>query len=158
MRGWVCCLQLLLGSYSRNLFPWDSWSYFTFSDSSLLQPGGPGSRIYIAQEQGGTVITLGTGFPFRRLLPLTGLPYKYQNPPPHGVSYWLAAGPRYIASARTAQKTPLPTLTLLLRVTQPLPRNYCFSDSTVLVLSKYATLRFSLEWPTGLYAEKCRKI
>jgi hypothetical protein len=32
------------------------------------QPGGPGLRIYILQEQGGPVITPGTGFPFRRLL------------------------------------------------------------------------------------------
>jgi hypothetical protein len=31
----------------------------------------------------------------------------------------MAAGPRYIASARTAQKTPLLAVTPLLRVTQP---------------------------------------
>jgi hypothetical protein len=31
-----------------------------------------------------------------------------------------AAGPRYIASERTAQKTPLPRVTPLLRATQPL--------------------------------------
>jgi hypothetical protein len=30
----------------------------------LTQLGGPGPRIYIAQEQGGPVIPLGTGFPF----------------------------------------------------------------------------------------------
>jgi hypothetical protein len=52
----------------------------------------------------------------------------------------MAAGPRYIASARTAQKTPLPTTLLLLRVTQPLPNNGCFSSSTVFDLSKYATM------------------
>jgi hypothetical protein len=28
------------------------------------QPGGPGPRFYIPQEQGGSVIPLGTGFPF----------------------------------------------------------------------------------------------
>jgi hypothetical protein len=39
----------------------------------LPQPGGPGSRIYIPQEQGGPVIPPGTGYPLRRLLRLTGL-------------------------------------------------------------------------------------
>jgi hypothetical protein len=37
------------------------------------QPGGPGSRIYIPQEQGGPVIPQGTLFPFHRLLRLAGL-------------------------------------------------------------------------------------
>jgi hypothetical protein len=55
----------------------------------------------------------------------------------------MAAAPRYIASALTAQKTPLPAVTPSLRVTQPLPSNDCFSGSTVLALSKYATL---LKW------------
>jgi hypothetical protein len=36
----------------------------------LPQPGGPGSRIYIPQEQGGPVMPLGTGFPLCRLLRL----------------------------------------------------------------------------------------
>jgi hypothetical protein len=35
----------------------------------LHQPGGPGPRIYIPQEQGGQVTPPGTGFPFCRLLP-----------------------------------------------------------------------------------------
>jgi hypothetical protein len=53
----------------------------------------------------------------------------------------MAAGPRYIGSARMiAQKTPLPTVTPLLRVTQPLPSNVCFSGSAVHTLSKYATV------------------
>jgi hypothetical protein len=51
----------------------DSWPYFTLSDSRPLEPGGPGPRIYISQEQGDTVIPPGTGFPFRRLLLLAGL-------------------------------------------------------------------------------------
>jgi hypothetical protein len=50
-----------------------SWPYYTVSDSRLHQPGGPGPRIYISQEQGGPVITPGTGFPFLRLLRLAGL-------------------------------------------------------------------------------------
>jgi hypothetical protein len=52
----------------------------------------------------------------------------------------MAVGPRYIASTRTAQKTPLRTVTPVLRVTQPLPSSGCFSVSTVLVLSKYAAV------------------
>jgi hypothetical protein len=34
----------------------------------LPQSGGPGSRIYIPQEKGGSVIPPGTGFPLCRLL------------------------------------------------------------------------------------------
>jgi hypothetical protein len=52
----------------------------------------------------------------------------------------MAVGPRYIVSTRTTQKTPLPTVTPLLRVTKPLPRNSCFSGFTVHYLSKYATV------------------
>jgi hypothetical protein len=51
----------------------------------------------------------------------------------------MAAGPK-VSSARTAQKTPLPKVTPLFRVTQPLRSNGCFSGSTVLALSKYATI------------------
>jgi hypothetical protein len=36
------------------------------------QPGGPGPRIYITQEQGDQVVPPDTGFPFRRLLRLAG--------------------------------------------------------------------------------------
>jgi hypothetical protein len=50
---------------------------------------------------------------------------------------WLS---HYIALAWTTQKTPFPTVTTLLRVTQLLPSNDCFSGSTVLVLRKYATI------------------
>jgi hypothetical protein len=50
----------------------------------LPQPGGPGPRIFIPQEQGGPVIPPGTGFPFRHLLRLAGLRRRYSNPPPHG--------------------------------------------------------------------------
>jgi hypothetical protein len=39
----------------------DSWPHFTVSDSRLPQPGEPGPCIYIPQEQGGPVITPGTG-------------------------------------------------------------------------------------------------
>jgi hypothetical protein len=49
-------------SHSRVWFPQDSWPYFTVSDSRLPQPGGPGPRIYILQEQGGPVIPPGTAW------------------------------------------------------------------------------------------------
>jgi hypothetical protein len=40
---------------------------------SLPQPGGPGPRMYIPQEQGGPDIPPGTGFPFSLPLQLAGL-------------------------------------------------------------------------------------
>jgi hypothetical protein len=76
-RGWICHLQLLVVLDSvvvlRSRVPQDSSPHFTFSDSRPPQPGGPGPRIYIPQEQGRPVIPLGTRFPFRRLLRLAGL-------------------------------------------------------------------------------------
>jgi hypothetical protein len=76
-RGRVCNLfvQLLLGlaravtlgSKSRR-----THDHILLSHLRLPQPGGPGSRIYIPQEQGGPVIPTGTGFPLRRLLRLAG--------------------------------------------------------------------------------------
>jgi hypothetical protein len=47
-------------------------------------PGGPGSHFYIPQEQGRPVIPPGTGFPFRRLLRLGGIRWRYLNPLPRG--------------------------------------------------------------------------
>jgi hypothetical protein len=60
-------------SHSQVWVPWDSWSHFTVSDSRFPQPGGPGPRIYIPQEQGDAVIPPGTGFPFHRFLRLARL-------------------------------------------------------------------------------------
>jgi hypothetical protein len=87
-RGRVCNLLLLLvlasavplGSDSRGTEDRILLSQFL----RLPQPGGPGPRIYIPQEQGGPDILPGTGFPFRRLLRLAGLYWRYYNPPPHG--------------------------------------------------------------------------
>jgi hypothetical protein len=73
-RGWVCNLlvQLLLGlcqnSHSRVEVPQNSRPILP-SHLRLPQPGGPGPRIYIPQEQGGLVIPPGTGLPL--LSPLT---------------------------------------------------------------------------------------
>jgi hypothetical protein len=75
-RGWVCSLKFLLvlaraivlrSDYSRIC------DHIILSSSIPPQPGGPGPRIYIPQEQGSTVVLPGTGFPFRRLLRLLGL-------------------------------------------------------------------------------------
>jgi hypothetical protein len=60
-------------SDSRVRVPRDSWPYFTVSDSRLPQPGWPGLRIYIPQEQVGPIIPPCTGFPFRCLLWLAGI-------------------------------------------------------------------------------------
>jgi hypothetical protein len=45
------------------------------------KPGGPDLCIYVSQWQAG--ITRSTGLPFRRLLRLAGLRWRYSNPPPH---------------------------------------------------------------------------
>jgi hypothetical protein len=44
------------------------------------QPGGPGPRTCFPREQGGPVITPGTGCYFRRLLRPSWLRWKYSNP------------------------------------------------------------------------------
>jgi hypothetical protein len=72
-------------SHSQARVSRDSWPHFTVLDSRLPQPGGPGPRIYIRQEQGGPVISPGTGFTFRRLLRLVGIRWRYSTPPPHGI-------------------------------------------------------------------------
>jgi hypothetical protein len=43
-------------SHSQVRFPCDLWSYITVSNSRLLQPGRPGPRIYIPQEQGSVFV------------------------------------------------------------------------------------------------------
>jgi hypothetical protein len=70
MRGRVFNLLLMLGLATE---------YRGTQDHALLtqflrftQPGGPGPRIYISQEQGGPDIPPGTGYLFRRLLRLAG--------------------------------------------------------------------------------------
>jgi hypothetical protein len=40
------------GSFYRVWFQWETWPYFTVSDSRVRLPGGPDPRIYISQEQG----------------------------------------------------------------------------------------------------------
>jgi hypothetical protein len=75
-RGRVCnsllnCFWACQSSHSWAEVPQNSRLYL-LSHLRLLQPGGPGSRIYIPQEQGGPVIPPVSGFPFCRLLRLAG--------------------------------------------------------------------------------------
>jgi hypothetical protein len=56
----------------------------------LPQPGGPGSRMYIPQEEGGPVIPPGTGLPLRRLLRLAGLRWRNRMVQSKANSIWLA--------------------------------------------------------------------
>jgi hypothetical protein len=71
---------------------------FYYLTSRLPQPGGPGFRIYIPQEQGGPVITQGPGFRFHRLIRLAGL------------CITRALDTRYIFLGRIQQKTMFPSL------------------------------------------------
>jgi hypothetical protein len=93
-----------------------SWPYCSISDSRLPQPDGSGSRIYIRQEQGGQVTPPGTGFPFHRLLWLTGISWRYSNPPPCGdpPCSTVACCSSYISSAQTTLKTSHPTIFVLM--------------------------------------------
>jgi hypothetical protein len=80
-------LGLKTSFYYCQLLMWGALSderTVTVSDSRLPHPGGPGPRIYVPQNHGGPVISLGTWFPFRRLLWLAGLWCRYSNPPPRG--------------------------------------------------------------------------
>jgi hypothetical protein len=72
-------------SYSQVRVPQDSWPHFTVSNSRLPQPGRPGPRIYIPQEQGGPVILQALGSLFVASYDSTGLRWRYSTPPPHGI-------------------------------------------------------------------------
>jgi hypothetical protein len=85
----VCRLQLLLALASAVTLVPESWGTHDHISLSQIRDtpkhGGPGPRIYIAQEQGGPVIPPCTGFPFCRLLRLAGSWWRYSNPHPRGV-------------------------------------------------------------------------
>jgi hypothetical protein len=86
--GWVCRLQLLLVLTSAVILRSESrgtHDHILLSHIRDPQPGRPGSPIPILQEQGGSVIPPGTGFPFRRLLRLARLRWRYWIPPPYGM-------------------------------------------------------------------------
>jgi hypothetical protein len=88
-RGRVCNLLLLVGL--ARAIPLGSESRGTQDHILLsqflrlpLQSWGPGPCIYIPQEEGAPDMHPVTGFPFRRLLRLSGLRWRYSHPPPHG--------------------------------------------------------------------------
>jgi hypothetical protein len=83
------------------------------------QPGGPGSRIYIPQEQSGPVIPPGTRFPFHPLLRLAGLQWRYSNPPPtwrdmSRIALLMSWGGPNIEPRSDHYKTPFPVARCLL--------------------------------------------
>jgi hypothetical protein len=63
------------------------------------QPGRAGPRVYIHQEQVGSNIPPGTGFPFRHFLRLAGLRWRYSNSRPHGI-------PRFVESVTNMYTSP----------------------------------------------------
>jgi hypothetical protein len=78
-------------SHSPVRVPRDSWPHFTVPDLRHPQFEGSCPRIYIPHEQGGLVMPPGTGFPFRCLLWLAGLWWRFSTLPPHGLpdlSWW----------------------------------------------------------------------
>jgi hypothetical protein len=67
--------------HSQVRIPLDPRPHISVPDSRLPQSGGPGSRIYIPQ-----VTPPVAGLPFRRLVRLAGLRWRYSIPLPHGIS------------------------------------------------------------------------
>jgi hypothetical protein len=53
-------------SQSQGQVPWDLWPYFNVSDSKFPKPRGTDPHICVPQAENGSVILLGTGFPFIR--------------------------------------------------------------------------------------------
>jgi hypothetical protein len=86
---------------------------------SFVYAAGLASAVFLGSDSHGTrdhiLLSQIWDFPFCRLLRLAGSRWRYSTPPPHGVtsSLVIATAPRYIASARTTQQTPLPTVLVL---------------------------------------------
>jgi hypothetical protein len=83
-RGWIC--NLLLGLARASTLGFKSrrtHEHILLSHRRLPEPGRPGPRIYIPQEQGAPVIPPANGFPFRHRLRLPELRWRYSDPPAH---------------------------------------------------------------------------
>jgi hypothetical protein len=67
------------------------------------------SEVFLGSESLGTrdhiLLSQTRDFPFRRLLLLVGSRWRYSTPPPHGSLPWSFLESRYIAAARTTQKS-----------------------------------------------------
>jgi hypothetical protein len=93
-------------SHSQVRVPRDSCSYFLsqIRDSPNLESH---VSVFISpQEQGGPVILPGTGFPFRRLLRLARLRWRYSTLPPHGKATTVLLNTSYNHFARAPRETP----------------------------------------------------
>jgi hypothetical protein len=75
-KGWISSLQLLLVLASAVILGSDSRGTH---DHILLSQIRDSPNLE-GEEQGGPVITPGTGFSFRRLIQLAGLRWRYSNP------------------------------------------------------------------------------
>jgi hypothetical protein len=92
--GSSVCGAIIKWSVSRR-----TRNHTLLSHLRLPQPGEPDFRIYIPQEQGGPVISPGTGFPLNHLLRAAGLQWRYFNPRPHEeTSLWYKTSYSYESS------------------------------------------------------------
>jgi hypothetical protein len=122
-------------SHSRIRIPQDSWPCFNVADLRVPQPGVPGPCIYIPQEQGDPVIPQALGF-FVTSCNSQGYGGGIQICLHTGATYSSPAGPCSVVSARTTQKTLLPTVPLLLCINSFLRKRL------------YRTI--ALQWPPPL--------
>jgi hypothetical protein len=99
----------------------------------LPQPGGPGLHIYIPQEQGGPDKPPGTGFPFRCLLRLAGLQWRYSIPPPHGMTLNSDLSLYGLCTDHTENISTKVLILLRAWLLQWLPNNNCCLQSHYLV-------------------------
>jgi hypothetical protein len=101
-RGWVCRLKFLLPSPAQSFSspsPARLMTTFYFPRFETHPAWRASSRIYILQEQDGLVIPPTPSFPYRRLLWLAGLRWKYSTPPPHGrTTHVKSQGPSYVTT------------------------------------------------------------
>jgi hypothetical protein len=143
-RGWVCRLQLLLVSPAQSFSGPSPARLMTILYCLTFETPPtwrPRSQYLYAS---------GTGWPGytpRHWVPFTSPPTTrratvevFDPSSTWSGSSAVMTTPRYIARARTSQKTKLPIVIPELRVTQPLFSNGSFSGSTVLDFSKYTTM------------------